>query len=84
MEAEGTVVKAPYLPQPPEKEFTLVLDLDETLLHFEEISEHESSLSIRAGADAFLALMAEHFEIVIFTAGTSDYADWALQYFESG
>ena len=60
-----------------------MLDLDETLLHFEEINEEESQLSIRPGADSFLQLMAKTFELVIFTAGTQDYADWALSFIES-
>jgi len=48
----------------------LVLDLDETLLHFEEINDNEGTLSIRPGADSFLKKMSKYFEIVIFTAGT--------------
>ncbi len=50
------------------KEYTLVLDLDETLLHYFEKSEIEGELRIRPGADNFLKVMAEHYEIVIFTA----------------
>lgn len=60
-----------------------MLDLDETLLHFAEINEEESQLSIRPGADSFLTLMCQYFEVVIFTAGTTEYADWALQFLES-
>ena len=33
---------------------------------------------IRPGALAFLKLMSEHFELVIFTAAVQDYADWVL------
>jgi len=40
-------------------------------------------LSIRPGADSFLKLMEKHFEIVIFTAGTQEYADWALNFLEN-
>ena len=84
LEQRGILVKAPYLPPiANNKRYTLVLDLDETLLHFEELDEHEHQLSIRPGADSFLTLMSLHFEVVIFTAGTEDYADWALSYLES-
>ena len=78
------VIPAPYLrTKTCNKEFTLVLDLDETLLHFEEIDENEGQLSIRPLADQFLKNMSEYFELVIFTAGTEEYADWALGYLES-
>lgn len=40
-------------------------------------------MSIRPGADSFLKLMSTHFEIVIFTAGTEEYADWALEFMEN-
>eukprot|EP00826_Nyctotherus_ovalis_P022032 TRINITY_DN17212_c0_g1_i1.p1 TRINITY_DN17212_c0_g1~~TRINITY_DN17212_c0_g1_i1.p1 ORF type:complete len:151 (+),score=22.71 TRINITY_DN17212_c0_g1_i1:294-746(+) len=34
---------------------------------------------MRPGAHEFLQLMAEHFEVVIFTAGVKSYADWVLR-----
>ena len=46
-----TLVKAPYLNDQPLKPYTLVLDLDETLLHYYEKSEYEGELKIRPGAD---------------------------------
>ncbi len=67
----------------PNKPYTLVLDLDETLLHYFEKNEVEGELKIRPGADEFLALMSNYFEVVIFTAAMQDYADWALDHFEN-
>lgn len=78
------MVPAPYLAKSNHKsEYTLVLDLDETLLHFEELNENEGHLSIRPGADSFLKLLSQHYELVIFTAGTEEYADWALSFMEN-
>jgi len=71
-------VPAPYLKTAPAKTFTLVLDLDETLLHYEETNDYEGELKIRPGAPEFIEEMAKHFEVVIFTAAMKDYADWAL------
>jgi CTD small phosphatase-like protein 2 len=74
----------PYLKTPiaPSKKFTLVLDLDETLLHYMEKPEdpQEGQLHIRPGAEEFLDTLSQHYEIVIFTAAMQDYADWALEH----
>ena len=77
------LVEAPYLNFHSEKPYTLVLDLDETLLHYFEKNDIEGELKIRPGADEFLAHMSHHFEIIIFTAAMQDYADWALDHFEN-
>jgi CTD small phosphatase-like protein 2 len=53
----------------------LVLDLDETLVHFDE---KNSELAIRPYAIEFLDQMSQYFEVVIFTAGMQDYAEWAI------
>lgn len=50
------------------KKYTLVLDLDETLLHYYEINEFEGELRIRPGADDFLRILSNYYEIIIFTA----------------
>ena len=64
--------------------YTLVLDLDETLVHCSTFSElekgqngdHEQDMIVhrRPGLDEFLKEISELFEIVIFTAGGRDYA----------
>jgi CTD small phosphatase-like protein 2 len=71
-------VSIPYLPPSSNKSsYTLVLDLDETLVHYVE-NDQNSKLLIRPGAQIFLQEMAEIYELVIFTAAMQDYADWAL------
>jgi CTD small phosphatase-like protein 2 len=60
-----------------EKEYTLVLDLDETLIHFVDMGS-ESYFLIRPGAIMFLEEMYKYYELVVFTAGMKDYADWVL------
>ena len=88
------LVKYPYLPplaemqrwpqraQTVEQVYTLVLDLDETLIHFEveedQASEEPGYYLIRPGALRFLNELSEYFEIVVFTAAMPDYADWIL------
>lgn len=81
------MVKAPYLPLyaddrfPAARKYTLVLDLDETLIHYDvkgESNRGESYFLIRPFCNEFLREMALYYEIVIFTAGVQEYADWVV------
>ena len=73
-------VQAPYLPSKlaNNKKYTLVLDLDETLIHYVEYSqgpngqEQGGNFLIRPGCHAFLKEMVQYYEIVIFTAAMQD------------
>lgn len=62
----------PYLPPLDSKrevKYTLVLDLDETLVHFEENEERSGGqFHIRPYAEEFLKTLSVHYELVIFTA----------------
>eukprot|EP00347_Sterkiella_histriomuscorum_P021025 403335551 len=80
-----SLIEAPYVKQMrrPDKLYTLVLDLDETLIHYHEVNEYEGELRIRPGANEFLAKMSQYYEIMIFTAAVQDYADWAISHLES-
>jgi len=83
-EDELPEVFPPFLPekQRGDKEYTLVLDLDETLIHFEEeneeIDEKEVFYMVRPGLNQFLSELSQYYELVIFTAALQDYADWIL------
>lgn len=52
-----------------------MLDLDETLIHF---NEEEDYFAVRPGCQDFLKHLSAHFEIVIFTASVQEYADWII------
>lgn len=71
--------KRPLLPEiSSDREYTLVLDLDETLIHYEENMDGTSQFLIRPYAQHFLREISKHYEIIIFTAGLKDYADFIL------
>lgn len=63
--------EAPFLPNCPSGTYTLVLDLDETLVHFVQ-TEDEGTVFIRPGCEEFLKSVSEWYELVIFTAGLQD------------
>lgn len=72
--------KEAYLPPlQGSKKYTLVLDLDETLVHF---VAKEKKFKLRPGCLQFLKDMSELFEVVIFTAAAQDYANFILDYLE--
>lgn len=75
-------LKPPFLPKlKAGKQYTLVLDLDETLLHYDDRNEE---IYVRPNCELFLTTMEKHYELVIFTAGMQDYADWALSQLGNG
>jgi Dullard-like phosphatase family protein len=76
---EKNKVKPPFLPPLDIKKYTytLVVDLDETLVHYIE-EENRAFVQVRPYADYFLTEMGKYFEIVIFTAAAEDYADIVL------
>jgi len=57
----------PLSPEEQESTYTLVLDLDETLVHYFDMGV-DSHFLIRPGCFEFLEEMAKYFELVIFTA----------------
>jgi Dullard-like phosphatase family protein len=65
-------------PMEQDREYTLVLDLDETLIHFEEKPDGNSQFLIRPFAQYFLKQVSQYYEVVIFTAALQDYADYIL------
>ena len=79
------VAKAPYLPAKGSKEFTLVLDLDETLICFKADPNDDTKgiLRFRPYLDEFLEEVIQYYELVIFTSGTKDYADPIIDHIEN-
>ena len=74
----------PYLKFPCKKEYTLILDLDETLICFKSSKNDENigNIHIRPGLEIFLEIIKEFYEIVIFTIGTREYANIILDLIE--
>ena len=74
---------APFLkPINPKYKYTLVLDLDETLIHHIPLVNSDY-IQIRPGAEEFVNELAEFYEIVIFTASCQIYADLVINGFDT-
>ncbi|CAD8060246.1 unnamed protein product [Paramecium sonneborni] len=80
-----------------QKEFTLVLDLDETLIHsdMERTSFLDEEILVKIGnniekyyvkirpfARDFLKALSKYFELVVFTAAIKEYADKVIDYLD--
>ena len=80
-------ISYPYLPKKTLKDrnkaFTLVLDLDETLICFKINEKGKGMIRFRPGLDQFLQELSNLYEMIIFTAGTQDYADPILNEIEN-
>ncbi|KAL4473194.1 hypothetical protein ABPG72_015575 [Tetrahymena utriculariae] len=75
---------APYLPEMDKKHnYTLVLDLDETLIHYTEAYNNVKQFVVRPYVQTFLHQISEFYEIVVFTAGMPDYANWVIDNFDT-
>ena len=70
-------IPVPYIGNRSNKPYTLVLDLDETLIHFKANPNNEESgtIKIRPYLYQFLDRIKKYYELVVFTAATQEYAD---------
>jgi Dullard-like phosphatase family protein len=75
---------APYIHTKNSKRYSLILDLDETLVHFKISSEsdNEGVLKIRPGVVPFLEKVGKFYELIIFTAATQEYGDLLIDAIE--
>jgi TFIIF-interacting CTD phosphatase-like protein len=71
--------KAPFLAKRKvgDSQYCLVLDLDETLIHYVD-NGPDSYFLVRPFCIEFLKELSQYYEIVVFTAGVQEYADWVI------
>ena len=67
---------APYIRTKNNKNYSLVLDLDETLIHFKPgVNNEDGVVRIRPGVNEFLEEVGKYYELIIFTIDSQEYAD---------
>ena len=64
------------------KPYTLILDLDETLVSFQIKTEKEGTLRARPFLFAFLEEMGHYYELIIWTSATESYANTLIDAIE--
>ena len=64
------------------KKYSLVLDLDETLVNFKIKSGKEGFVRLRPFLFGFLEEVSQYYELIIFTSGTEAYAKSVLEVIE--
>ena len=74
----------PYITKPNNKKYTLVLDLEETLLSFKLNPDNRElgEFKFRPGVFEFLENIKNYYELIIFTASLKDYADHLINAIE--
>lgn len=84
-EYEKNKIEAPFIKTPNKKKYTLVLDLDETLINieFKDMSSNKCILHIRPGLFGFLGKLKPFYELITFTSASKEYAQPIINEIES-
>ena len=75
-EYEKSKIEPPFIKTPNKKKYTLVLDLDETLINieFKDNSSNKCILHLRPGLFWFLSKVKPFYELITFTSASKEYA----------
>ena len=82
--SEFKSVPPPYLHTFNQKPYSLILELEETLVYFKVNPENESEgvLKVRPGVMEFLEEVDKYYELIVFTCSTQDYANLLIEAIE--
>ena len=73
------IIKAfpPYIANPTKKQYTLVISLDETLIHFKvlNIEDNKGVIQLRPGLIEFFDAIKPYYEIIVFSSSNKKYTD---------
>jgi TFIIF-interacting CTD phosphatase-like protein len=74
------ILSLPLIPFPNNKEYTLLIHLDDTIIH---IPNKSSNIYLRNGLFEFLNYVNQYYEIISFTNGNENYSDQIINLIES-
>ena len=72
-------IPPPYIKTQSAKKYTLVLDLDETLVNFKIKKGREGYVRLRPFLFGFLEEVSQFYELIIFTSATEAYANSVIE-----
>ena len=80
-----TPSREPYIRSKNKKKYSLVLDLDETLIYFKFSNEEgkEGTLKLRPGVFTFLEKISEFYEIILFAEASEAYIKLMMEVFNN-
>ena len=79
LEYQKNKISPPFLKTPNEKKYTVVLDLDETLVNVNQ----NGICNLRPGLFSFLNAIKPYYEIISFTNGAKSYSDLIIKQIEA-
>ena len=84
-EYEKNKVEPPFIKTPNKKKYSVVFDLDETLINieFKDISNNKCILHLRPGLFSFLSDIKPYCELMTFTSASKEYAQPIINEIES-
>ena len=68
-------IRPPFILSKRKKKFTLILSIDETLVHLQQINNNQCSLKLRPHLIEFLENMKPYYELILFTSKSKFYTD---------
>ena len=73
-------LKTPYITIPNTKKYSLILSLDETIIHLKinNLINHKGSIQLRPGFNTFFKRIKPYYEIIIFSSRDKKYTDIIL------
>ena len=72
----------PFLRLPCKKKFTIVLDLEDTLLNIRYLNNGKLLLSLRPGLFSFLSGIKQYYEIISFSKFSKNYSSTIINYIQ--
>ena len=70
-------INSPYITKPNKKNYSLIISLDDTLVHFKtgSIKNNKGIIQLRPGLSEFFDSIKPYYEIIIFNCGNKKYGD---------